>query len=260
MGEHFDSALQEIFGKIRKSLSPSRRFSHFYWPGAAARLVSRYGVEHLAGLMDRVDTVHEHILEDGVERSRVLEKEKVIDRVRQGTTLVCNGLHTVDDLTARCSAELMRALEFNGKPSARIFYTNALAHAYALHIDSFFTLTFQISGKKLWKIARQAEPIDFTRLNHSILAPSPGVIEDYPSGRIIGPPADDGWYDQVLLGPGDMMLIHPAVWHHVIPVSESFSVAMDVMPPSQADDSLSFNVINHPGQPETALTFPLERP
>lgn len=245
LSEVSQKATDALFDALAVELLERPCYTCIHLKGAANFLRATYNEPLILDLAQKISKVEEYYLQDGIEQQVEVAREQILLRAQAGNTLICNGLHHVHPCSANFASKLQQVLGLKGKPGARIFYTNATQQAYSLHLDPYFTLTFQIQGSKLWKISRRCEKLDYDQLNHSILAPQPGSIVDYPCGHVIGPDLVETEFEDVLLEMGDAMLIHPCVWHQVLPVNLSYSVAIDLMPPTQTDSQFEIAIVRH---------------
>ena len=245
LDESSQKATDALFAALAEKLRAEPDYPFIHLKGGAEVVRANYVEGTILDVAQLTDRIGEYYLRNGVELSLEVAKDQVLNRARAGNSLVCNGLHHVHPLSAYWATRLRRLLNVDGRPAARIFYSTAASGAFDLHLDPFFTLTFQIEGAKLWKIARAQEVIDWSQLDHSILAPRPGELAEFPCGKIVGPMSGEAIFEDVLVEAGDALLIHPGVWHHVIPVSLSYSVAIDVMPLMKVDNPLEIYIVQH---------------
>lgn len=233
-------AVDTLFDGLEKALSGAPRWPYLYLPQSCQDVAGHYDAALLGQLAARVDSILEYGIVHGEEQSLPVDKALAFDRLKLGRTMICNGLHHGDPLSAQWAARLHGLLGVPGKPAARFFYASSLQQAYGMHLDPFYTLTLQISGSKQWKIGRARESLDMATLDHSILAPE---SEDEASQCPVSIKGRE--FDTVVLKAGDALLLHPGVWHHVAPLGDSFSVALDVVPVHQPDGGLDIALIRH---------------
>jgi ribosomal protein L16 Arg81 hydroxylase len=125
------------------------------------------------------------------------ERRDWSDRLRQGATLIVNGVHHRVPTVAEMAAHLRHDIGY--ETHVNLYCSPAQQQGFDCHYDTHDVLILQIDGEKEWFVYRDTVPYP-TRTMHSADQPKPQE-----------PP-----YLQCVLKAGDLLYIPRGHWHYAI--------------------------------------------
>ena len=119
------------------------------------------------------------------------------DRLRQGATLIINGLHQRVPTVAELAANLRYDIGY--ETHANLYCSPAKQQGFECHYDTHDVLILQIDGEKEWCVYRE-----------TVLYPTSGMLSENQ------PKPEEPPYLQCVLKAGDLLYIPRGHWHYAV--------------------------------------------
>jgi ribosomal protein L16 Arg81 hydroxylase len=119
------------------------------------------------------------------------------DRLRQGATLIVNGVHQRVPTVAELAANLRYDIGY--ETHVNLYCSPAKQQGFECHYDTHDVLILQIDGEKEWFVYRE-----------TVLYPTPGMLSANQ------PKPEEPPYLQCVLKAGDLLYIPRGHWHYAV--------------------------------------------
>jgi hypothetical protein len=145
---------------------------------------------------------------------------------RAGATICINDAAQLDPAIGRLTAAVRAQLNFVGNVDVRA-YLSPDGQGYQMHFDSRVATTLQISGQKRWRFSAQSA---LPWPHYQVRTGADGQL--VTDGRVQQPlreseayvPPDACSFEEVVLGPGDLLCLPAGTWHEASAIGHSLAL------------------------------------
>jgi hypothetical protein len=158
--------------------------------------------------------------------------DQVSARLKAGATICASGIHEGDPNLRRFAEAIKAQLGYPGDVGLSCYWSPA-GKGTAMHFDARVASTLQLEGSKHWKYSKQPA-VEWPRSNADLWPD--GTAQYVHEDRCTDaweqiPPVAEDEFEEVLLKPGDLLVLPAGTWHSAMAgSSESFALNLAFEP------------------------------